>query len=305
MDDKPRGILHYLPYSPRDAMWGICCTTAGHQHVPPGTPYPISQHPDRYNFIKNHGRILNEYQLVYITGGSGHFESASLPRTAVRAGTMILLFPAEWHSYAPDPGTGWTEWWVGFRGEQIDRLVERGFLDAGHPLFTIGASAGIESCYREIITTVEEERPGFQLLISSIVLHILGSVLFKHTNQLCSENPLTAKINRAKMLLRSDLACRRPPEAIARELDMGYTWFRRVFREYVGMAPLQYRQILRLNRARELLASTSRTVSEIAYELGFESVSAFSLFFRSREGESPNRYRMRYRSTDPAATPTK
>ena len=40
MDDRPLSILHYLPVSPRDEQWGIVCTTAGHQHVPPGTPYP-------------------------------------------------------------------------------------------------------------------------------------------------------------------------------------------------------------------------------------------------------------------------
>jgi len=295
MEDRPKSILHYLPVSPRDESWGICCTTTGHQHVPSGTPYPVSRHPDSHSFIKNRGRILNEYQLVYITAGAGRFESASCARTAVKAGMMLLLFPSEWHSYSPDPQTGWTEWWVGFRGEQIDRLVRNGFLDPAHPVFTIGASAGIESCYREIIAAVEEERAGFQVLISSIVLHILGSVLFKHTNQLYSENPLIAKINRAKTVLRADPECRISLEAVAAELGLGYTWFRRAFREYVGMAPAQYRQAMRLNKARELLVSTSYTVSEIAYRLGFESVSAFSLFFRNRERESPKSYRMRYR----------
>ena len=295
MENKSSSILYYLPVTPRDEAWGICCTTAGHQRVTSGTSYPVSRHPERYSFIKNRGRILNEYQLVYITAGAGSFESASCPETAVKAGTMLLLFPSEWHSYSPDPHMGWTEWWVGFRGGQIDRLAENGFLNPSHPVYAIGTSAGIESCYREIIAAVEQERAGFQVLVSSIVLHILGSVLFKHTTQLHSENPLVAKINRAKALLRADTECRVSPESVAAELGMGYTWFRRAFREYVGMAPAQYRQAVRLNKARELLASTSYTVSEIAYRLGFESVSAFSLFFRNRERESPLAYRMRYR----------
>ena len=178
MDDRPLSILHYLPVSPRDEQWGIVCTTAGHQHVPPGTPYPVSEHPEHYLFYKGSGRTLDEYQLVYITAGRGRFESASCPSQTVEAGTMLLLFPNEWHSYSPDPGTGWTEWWVGFRGANIDRLEQQGFLCRRRPLLRIGCSGGIERCYREIIGTVEEERVGFQPLISSIVLHILGSVLF-------------------------------------------------------------------------------------------------------------------------------
>lgn len=295
MDDRPQSILHYLPVSPRDEQWGIVCTTAGHQHVPPGTPYPVSEHPEHYLFYKGNGRTLDEYQLVYITAGRGRFESASCPPQTVEAGTMLLLFPNEWHSYSPDPGTGWTEWWVGFRGANIDRLEQQGFLCRRRPLLRIGCSGGIERCYREIIGTVEEERVGFQPLISSIVLHILGSVLFKHSNLLYSDNPVVEKINRAKAVMRADFSCKNSPEQIAREVGMGYTWFRRVFREYVGMAPAQYQYMIRLNKARELLTTTTHSISEIAYALGFESVSAFSLFFRLRERLSPTQYRARFR----------
>ena len=295
MDDRPLSILHYLPVSPRDEQWGIVCTTAGHQHVPPGTPYPVSEHPEHYLFYKGSGRTLDEYQLVYITAGRGRFESASCPSQTVEAGTMLLLFPNEWHSYSPDPSTGWTEWWVGFRGANIDRLEQQGFLCRRRPLLRIGCSGGIERCYREIIGTVEEERVGFQPLISSIVLHILGSVLFKHSNLLYSDNPVVEKINRAKAIMRTDFGRNRSPEQIAREVGMGYTWFRRVFREYVGMAPAQYQHTMRLNKARELLATTAHSISEIAYALGFESVSAFSLFFRLRERLSPSQYRARFR----------
>lgn len=185
------------------------------------------------------------------------------------------------------PGTGWTEWWVGFRGANIDRLEQQGFLCRRRPLLRIGCSGGIERCYREIIGTVEEERVGFQPLISSIVLHILGSVLFKHSNLLYSDNPVVEKINRAKAIMRTDFGRNRSPEQIAREVGMGYTWFRRVFREYVGMAPAQYQHTMRLNKARELLATTAHSISEIAYALGFESVSAFSLFSASANGSAP------------------
>lgn len=191
MDDRPLSILHYLPVSPRDEQWGIVCTTAGHQHVPPGTPYPVSEHPEHYLFYKGSGRTLDEYQLVYITAGRGRFESASCPSQTVEAGTMLLLFPNEWHSYSPDPGTGWTEWWVGFRGANIDRLEQQGFLCRRRPLLRIGCSRR----HRAVLpqrSSARSRRSAWDSsqLISSIVLHILGSVLFKHSNLLYSDNPV-------------------------------------------------------------------------------------------------------------------
>lgn len=295
MNNQASSILHYLPISPHDADWGIVCTTAGNQIVPAGTRYPVLNHPDSYLFDNNKGRILKEYQMVYITEGQGRFESASCPPCTVTSGSMILLFPEEWHSYSPGPLTGWTEWWVGFKGTNIENLENKGFISRSKPIFTIGNSIGIERCYREIISIVEEERVCFQPLISSIVLHILGSVLFKHHNLLHSENPVMEKINAAKNIMREDFSCSIPPEEIARRVEMGYTWFRRIFKEYVGMAPAQYQHTVRLNKARELLSTSTLRISEIAYRLGFEDASAFTLFFRTKEGMPPTEYRARYR----------
>lgn len=91
MTEHSGDILHYLPRSSRDELWGVVCTTAGHQHVPPGTDYPVSRHPAGYHFSKGKGRVLDEFQLVYITAGRGRFESASCPPTVVEAGSMLLL----------------------------------------------------------------------------------------------------------------------------------------------------------------------------------------------------------------------
>ena len=101
-------------------------------------------------------------------------------------------------------------------------------------------------------------------------------------------------INRAREMMRRHIGDNLPPEEIARRLNIGYTWFRRTFRAYVGIAPAQYQLQLRHNKARELLTTTDRTVSEIAAELGFENVSQFSAFFRQREKITATQYRSKY-----------
>ena len=70
MKNSEKYLLHYLTanYS-NTAKWGILCTTVGYQIVAPRCHYPLSIHPDNYNF-KRYGRILHEYQFVYIVAGS-------------------------------------------------------------------------------------------------------------------------------------------------------------------------------------------------------------------------------------------
>lgn len=81
------------------------------------------------------------------------------------------------------------------------------------------------------------------------------------------------------------------PESIAKTLNIGYSWFRRVFKQYTGFSPAQYQLEIKLQKSKELLASTVLPVKEIAFHLNFESASYFVTFFKSKTGLSPGEYR--------------
>ncbi|RXZ82009.1 AraC family transcriptional regulator [Paenibacillaceae bacterium] len=69
-----------------------------------------------------------------------------------------------------------------------------------------------------------------------------------------------------------------------------------LFREHTGMAPIQYLQRLRLEKAREYLEFTSVPVTEIAERVGL-TLPYFSRLFHSREGMSPSAYRESVRTS--------
>lgn len=109
----------YLLSNPNDHKWKLTINSVGCQEVGPGMPYPPSDHPSRYLFSSQKGRILNEYQLLYISKGKGVLYSETLGRDngiQIGQGYFFMLFPGEWHSYYPDYKTGWEEYWIGFQG---------------------------------------------------------------------------------------------------------------------------------------------------------------------------------------------
>ncbi|MCB0649108.1 MAG: helix-turn-helix domain-containing protein [Saprospiraceae bacterium] len=65
----------------------------------------------------------------------------------------------------------------------------------------------------------------------------------------------------------------------------------RLFREDVQMSYAQYLKTLRVVKALELLTSTSMTINQIAYEIGYESLPTFSNTFREMIGVRPKVYR--------------
>lgn len=286
--------LLYLSIGGNDEDWGIVVTTVGCQSIPPQTHYPPVQHPDSHIFTPDKGRIFNEYQLVYITKGCGWFSSQSVKKKQrVTAGTMILLFPGEWHSYEPDISTGWNEYWVGFRGLHIDNRVKNGFFSKEEPLHHIGLSSSIIDLYEDIIRIAKKEKAGYQQMISSIVLSILGSVYYKNKNGQYTDTYIVDKINEARDIIKSNIESTLLQEDIAKKLGLGYSWYRRMFKEYTGVSPAQYQLQQKLMRAKELLTTTDHNISEIAYSLHFENVCQFSTFFKKKEGITPSEFRKR------------
>ena len=63
----------YLVRSPRDIDWGITVDTVGSEPIPPNYPVypPRTGHPDAFYFTPSRGRVLDSYQLLYITHGKG------------------------------------------------------------------------------------------------------------------------------------------------------------------------------------------------------------------------------------------
>jgi AraC-like DNA-binding protein len=80
-------------------------------------------------------------------------------------------------------------------------------------------------------------------------------------------------------------------EELAASLNVGYSWFRRAFRDYTGLPPAQYHLQLRLHRACELLRATRLPIAAISDELGFETAEYFSRIFKVKHGCSPRAYR--------------
>ena len=284
-------VIKYFNITSNDDAWGISVTTVGYQLTPPNTSYPHSQHPKSHIFNPQKGRILKEYQLVYIVQGGGYFESSSVKRRKIEAGTMILLFPNEWHTYEPDKETGWYEYWVGFRGVHIDKRVKNGFFSPKNPIYQIGFSSSIVGLYEDIINYAKEEKAGYQQIISSIVLFILGSVYYKNRNEVFTDSFAINKINDARAIMKQEIENNISPEKIAKDLGVSYSWFRKAFKQYVDVSPAQYQANLKYLRSKELLDSTDMNITEIAYKLNFESASQFSTFFRKREGIPPLQYR--------------
>jgi len=106
------------------------------------------------------GRVLDEYQIIYISKGEGVFESINCGQQIVKEGTIIFLFPGEWHRFKPNPQTGWDEFWVGFKGVIIENIAQQHFLAKENAVLEIGLHEIIIQLFTNIIEKNKRRKNG-------------------------------------------------------------------------------------------------------------------------------------------------
>ncbi|MBQ9796337.1 MAG: helix-turn-helix transcriptional regulator [Clostridia bacterium] len=79
----------------------------------------------------------------------------------------------------------------------------------------------------------------------------------------------------------------RPISYYAALCGMSEVNFRRLFRDYTGKTPVEYRNDIRLENAAVLLGSGEYTVSEAAESCGFSNLSFFTRLYKRRYGHTP------------------
>ena len=87
-----------------------------------------------------------------------------------------------------------------------------------------------------------------------------------------------------------------PVPRLARESGVSAAHFARSFKEAFGVPPHRYLLTRRIERAKAMLRETELSVTEIAFETGWQSLGTFGRIFRDITGDSPKAIRDRERA---------
>lgn len=285
-----KNYFKYLTKSEEDIDWGLYLNVAGRAQIEPNTFYPPRDHPSGYYFIWENGRILHEFQLNYITEGEGIFENKH-GRFQVKPGSIIILFPEQWHRYHPNKNTGWVENYIGFNGRIAHELFKNPVFSPEQPVIQCGIKEEIIDTYLKINDLVEKERPGFQQIVSGMILKLMGFIVSFEKQKGFSGKKIAQIIEEVRFLMRQNCDRELNLEKLAMKYNVGYSYFRKMFKKYTGVAPGQYHLQLRIIRAKEILVSSEKSIKEISLELGFQNIHYFSLIFKKKVGTSPSEFR--------------
>ena len=129
------------------------------------------------------------------------------------------------------------------------------------------------------------------------LLTIFGQHLSLVSNQIAvqQQNAEPPTISRAKEFINSHQAEALSLADVAHAVNTSTFYFCKMFKKTTGINFTDYLSRVRIEKARNLLLNPNLRVSEIAYEVGFQSLTHFNRIFRKLAGQSPSEYRAQSR----------
>jgi len=125
--------------------------------------------------------------------------------------------------------------------------------------------------------------------LKSVVYDILAE-LSAASHQQKIYSPKYSSIAKGIAMLYSGRNLHLSIDEIAKECNVSPATFRRLFKEYSGVSPAQYRTFAQIEYAKKLLCTGTMTVAEIAAATGFGDSAYFCRVFKKKTGRTPSEY---------------
>lgn len=219
--------------------------------------------------------------IHYVVRGKGMFNGHP-----VHAGQGFLIRRGQMEQYCPDTAQPWEFLWITSDDDRMAAFFDRYPADAQTQIFEYGFSKTIQSIMEYIRAHHNRVLTDAQIL--ELFLHIFNlhsSLLPAGSSN--AETYLRFSTDYIQTHLHTPLRI----QEITDILGISSAYLHRLFCERFGMSPKQYIIAKKLTAAKELLHSSSLSVTEIAASLGYSDVLAFSRFFSSKAGCSPTAFR--------------
>jgi AraC-like DNA-binding protein len=235
-------------------------------------------------------RGAREHLLLVCTGGTGWCRTGDARFAVSRGGTVVL--PADRsHAYGASEDDPWTLWWFHFTGVDAADLVRTAHAATGGPVTHLRDPAPVVSLVSQVIDALDSGiTTSASIRATGAAWHALTQVIATGRRGPGSD---MSPLERAAEHLRATAPHRTSVTALATMVGLSPSQLTALFRERLGVTPLQFQVQLRMTRARELLDGTDLPIAAVARDTGYDDPMYFSRQFTRIHGMSPTAYRTR------------
>ncbi len=249
----------------------------------------IGYYPKPHGHLVDRTKGSSAHILIFCVKGRG-WATFGGKRREIGAQDALWIPAGEPHTYGSHNSDPWEIYWVHAYGSSVEALIQWTPLTSDRPLTHFSNSLALQRQFNALLQRLESGYTDHTLLEISRFFVSLTSLLHVDAG-LAQETSQREKIERVMDTMRETLAAPWTLLEYAGHGGFSTTQFSLLFKRHYGTSPMAYLMELRMQRAREMLDSTSLSVKEIAAKIGYEDPLYFSRIFKKTSGTSPSSYR--------------
>ena len=255
----------------KNTLAGMRLVSCGHIFAKPGR-----------EILRPKGR--EDFLLFYVAKGEEtfYFDKAEV----ARAGSFVLYKPGEKQHHATRGSATSEFYYVHFQCASLPDQIK---LKTSH-IYSVKADGQFDSMFEEMIEEALQKKPDYELICLSSLLRMLSIIQREQTQGNDTERSFGSIAN-AVLHIKRHCESNQRLEDYAAMCCLSKYHFSRLFKEATGASPIEYRNSIRIEHAKELLQNSYFSICEIGEMLGYTSASYFSDCFKKATGVSPAEYR--------------
>ena len=242
----------------------------------------------RAHCLRPKGRV--DHHILYIHSGVCHVRIEGTWQAA-EAGTVVLFRPGEPQEYSFEAEDKSVSYYIHFTGADCAAILKRLGLWS-HWLLPVGKCKEFEDVFEKMLLEYTMKRPAYEDVCASYLLLLLVLISRRSAPVEAGLQRVQAqKIERVLMQMYDSLEKEFSVTELAKSCYMSVGHFCHLFKDVVGISPHGYMAYLRIEKAKDLLTNTNRSVAQIGAATGFSDQNYFSRYFKKKTGYSPSEYR--------------
>lgn len=237
-------------------------------------------------------RRLPMHAVVLVEAGHGTLQTVKAGVQEIRAPSLFWLPAGTLHSYGPTNGESCEERWALFEGTLMADLMRQRLISAAASLVRLHNRREMQHLFSALHSDFAAGDP-LSLASAAATLHRIAVQ--------CARQASTRKNDAGdvKVELVIETLQRRAFEptdmrSLAQEFGMSPATLRRRFQAAIGLSPKAFQRRLRIDRAKQLLATSNLSIEAISNAVGIEDAFYFSRMFHDCEHCSPSEFRRQH-----------
>ena len=233
---------------------------------------------------------INEHILMYCIDGNGWIHTENL-RKPVGKGDLVFLQAKSAHEYGAAEECPWSIYWVHFIGKGVDDLFKRLEMSNHSNIMHVGERTDLTLLMAEALETLSKGYSFADLFHASACLQNFLSYILQIKTYAQLQDAKGTHLESLFHFLRHNIREVYTLEQLADYMCMSKYHFARKFKARTGYPPIEYFTRMKIQKACELLETSSVEVKEISDYLSFCNPYYFSEVFKKITGHSPRAYR--------------